>query len=144
MDRVKCGRPSAAAIAPAHCVARYVNPIQERRQKNGPAGAEIAPDAAAAVPPPKPKKEPKAVAAPAAPVAPAEGQGGKGGKAADASADADCGGNALSDVDKQLRALKKKLRQIEIIEAKGAVTQEELGKASKKAEIEAAIAALQS
>jgi hypothetical protein len=119
-----------------------VNPIQERRQKNGPAGAEIAPDAAATVPPPKPKKETKAVAAPAAPVA--EGQGGKGGKAADASADADCGGSALSDVEKQLRALRKKLRQIEIIEAKGAATQEELGKASKKSEIEAAIAALQS
>ena len=45
--------------------------------------------------------------------------------------------------EKQLRALRKKLRQIEIIEAKGAATQEELGKASKKAEILAALANVQ-
>jgi hypothetical protein len=68
----------------------------------------------------------------------------KGGSCAEAGADVSCSSSALSDVEKQLRALKKKLRQIAIIEAKDAPTQEELVKASKKAEIEAAVAALQS
>ncbi len=137
--------------------ARYVNPIQERRLKNGPVGSEVAADAAAAAPPPKPKKEPKKDAAAAvAPLAPNGGGSGskpKPGTACvcaagstvggGAAAEADCSGGALSDVEKQLRALRKKLRQIEIIEAKEEPTQEELDKASKKAEIVAALAKLQ-
>ncbi len=152
--------PSAfiPAVLQSHLLsvfARYVNPIQERRLKNGPVGAEVAADAAAAAPSSKPKKEPKKDAAAAvAPLAPNGGGGSKpkpgtacvcaagstvGGSAA---AEADCSGGALSDVEKQLRALRKKLRQIEIIEAKEEPTQEELDKASKKAEILAALAKL--
>jgi hypothetical protein len=131
--------------------ARYVNPIQERRAKNGPVGAEIAQDALPVTPPPKPKKEPKKDAGaasaqtgiivskhtPDTTVAAASAGG------ADAGRDAESSGSALSESEKQLRALRKKLRQIEIIEAKDQPTHDELDKASKKAEILAALANLQ-
>ncbi len=131
--------------------ARYVNPIQERRARNGPVGAEIAQDALPAAPPPKPKKEPKKDAgaasaqtgvsvskpSPDTTVAAASAGG------TDAGRDAESSGSALSESEKQLRALRKKLRQIEIIEAKDQPTHDELEKASKKAEILAALSNIQ-
>lgn len=157
LDRVKCVYPCQCCPSPEFCV-RYVNPIQERRQKNGPAGAQIAEDAAAPAPPPKPKKEVKKDAAEVSQRKAAGGgvEGGSGGKpkpvssaasggkgGVDAGADADGAGSVLSETEKQLRALRKKLRQIEIIESKDAPTQEELEKVGKKAEIVAALARLQ-
>ncbi len=122
-------------------------------------GAQIAEDAAAPAPLPKPKKEVKKEAPQESQRASATGgrneigsdhlkpaigaasasQGGP-----EARADADGAGSALSETEKQLRALRKKLRQIEIIESKDTPTQDELEKAAKKAEIVAALAKLQS
>ena len=138
--------------------ARYVNPIQERRVRNGPVGAQIAEGTVASVPPPKPKKEAKKDAVEEAQRAAAaeRGEGNKCGKpkpgstaatasngGADAGCDVDGACSALSEIEKQLRNLRKKLRQIEIIESKEAPTQEELDKAAKKAEILATLAKLQ-
>jgi hypothetical protein len=158
LDRVKCVPPtSSALLSPESCL-RYVNPIQERRARNGPVGAQIAVDAAAAVPPPKPKKEARKSTAQEAlhGVSAGGGEGNKcvkpkpgstaaaaGNSGADAVGDADGACSGLSDIEKQLRTLRKKLRQIEIIESKDAPTQEELDKAAKKAEILAALAKLQ-
>jgi hypothetical protein len=114
-------------------------------------GAEIAQDALPATLPPKPKKEPKKDAGTASThtgisvskpthdttVAAASAGG------TDAGRDAESSGSALSESEKQLRALRKKLRQIEIIEAKDQPTHDELEKASKKAEILAALAKIQ-
>jgi hypothetical protein len=114
-------------------------------------GAQIAADAAPVAVPPEPKKDAKKNPALANA---ALSNGGVGvpkstckvGQLSvvgtDSQVDAAGGCSALSETEKQLRALKKKLRQIEIIEEKTAPTQEELEKASKKLEIQEALAKL--
>ena len=83
--------------------ARYVNPIQERRLKNGPVGSEVAADAAAAAPPPKPKKEPKkdatAAVAPLAPNGGGSGSKPKPGTACVCAAGSTVGGSAAAEAD---------------------------------------------
>ncbi len=130
-----------------------MNPVQERRQRNGPAGAQIADDAAAPAPPPKQKKEVKKEAEASQGTTTAGGgessnssklrPSGSAAATSTGGSDADGAGSALSETEKQLRALRKKLRQIEIIESKDAPTPEELEKAAKKAEIVAALAKLE-